>query len=66
MLKSLILLSTIFISVQVSANCDVDPNLPNKACSTDYYALKNQKQLNEYLQYGKFKDGKLLNLELNR
>lgn len=26
---------------------------------------KNSKQLTEYLQYGKFKDGKLLNLELN-
>lgn len=64
MLKSLALLSAIFISTQASANCDIDPNLLNKACSTEYYAPKNQKQLDEYLQYGKFKDGKLLNLDI--
>lgn len=65
MLKSLTLLSTIFISIQASANCDIDPNLLNKVCSSDYFSPKNQKQLNEYLQYGKFKNGKLLNLDIN-
>ena len=49
----------------VYANCEIDSDLANKSCSNEFFSPKNIKQLNEYLQYGKFKDGKLLNLELD-
>lgn len=47
------------------ADCEIDESLKNKVCSSDYFTAKNLKQLNQYLQYGEFKDGKLLNLEIN-
>jgi hypothetical protein len=55
---------TLALSAKVSADCNIYESLKNKSCSSEYFTAKNSNQLNEYLQYGKFKDGKLLNLEV--
>lgn len=65
MLKYLFLLMCLFgFSSHAYANCEINPDLLNRSCSSEYFSPKNIKQLNEYLQYGKLKEGKLLNLEI--
>lgn len=64
MLKFASLFIVFATSAIANADCNIRESLENKLCSTDYFLAKNSKQLNEYLQYGKFKDGKLLNLEI--
>ena len=46
------------------ADCGISDALKNKQCSTDYFVAKNVQQAIEYFSYGKFKDGKLLNIEI--
>lgn len=64
MLKKISLMIAFSISSLAYADCEISDALKNKSCSSDYFLAKNQKQLNEYLRYGKFKDGKLLNIEI--
>ena len=66
MLKYLLfLIGLLGFSSLVYANCEIDSDLLNRSCSNEYFSPKNIKHLNDYLQHGKFKDGKLLNLELD-
>ncbi len=62
MLKLSVLFLSILGSLSAIADCDISESLKNKICSSDYFTAKNSQQLNEFLKYGKFKDGKLLNL----
>jgi len=57
MLSKLFFLLAITLSVNSYADCEISNAIKNKSCSNDYFTVKNSKQLNEYLQYGKFKDG---------
>lgn len=65
MLKKIFFIITFIISSLAHADCEISDALKNKSCSTEYFLAKNQRQLNEYLLYGKFKNGKLLNLEIS-
>lgn len=64
MLKIISIILAIASSFSVYANCEISEALKNKVCSSDYFTARNSKQLNEYLQYGVYKQGKLLNLEI--
>lgn len=64
MLKSSLILLALFSSFLIYADCEVNESLKNANCSSEYFLPKNSKELNEYLQYGVFKEGKLLNLEI--
>lgn len=64
MLKIVSTIIALVATFSVYADCEISESLKNKACSSDYFKAKNSKQLNEYLQYGKFNNGKLLNLEI--
>ncbi len=54
----------VFSSICASAKCEISEELINKNCSPEYFAARSLKQLNEYLRYGKFENGRLLNLEI--
>ncbi|MGZ3807074.1 MAG: PKD domain-containing protein, partial [Bacteriovorax sp.] len=63
-----VLIGSIFISLFSSnafaENCMVSDALKNKSCSVENFKARNQRELDDYLLNGKFKDGKLLNLEI--
>lgn len=65
MLKIISIIVAIAYSFSVYANCEISESLKNKVCSSDYFKARNSKQLDEYLQYGVYKEGKLLNLEID-
>lgn len=67
MLKILIS-SLLFSFVSLSAmasNCEISDSLKNKQCSDEFFRARNQKQLNDYLLNGSFRNGKLLALEVD-
>lgn len=64
MLKNIFAVVAISLSTFAYADCEISDALKNKSCGSDYFLAKSPKQLNEYLQYGKFKNGQLLNLEI--
>lgn len=63
-----VLIGSIFISFlspnSYAESCMVSDALKNKSCSIEYFKARSEKELNDYLLNGKFKDGKLLNLEI--
>jgi hypothetical protein len=62
--------ATMFLFLLLSFNafceeCAVSQNLQASSCANEYFQAKTENDLNEYLLHGKFKQGKLLNLELD-
>ena len=58
------LLISLFSSSSFAENCMVSDALKNRICSIEYFRARSEKELDDYLLNGKFKDGKLLNLEI--
>lgn len=67
MLKTCICIafSILLISAVKADDCSISESLKDKICSSEFYTAKSQKELDEYLTYGKYKNEKLLNLQIN-
>jgi len=67
MLK-ILMVSFIYIISTVTcwaSNCVESASSKGQECSDEYFQANDVNELSEYLENGKFKDGKLLNLQLN-
>lgn len=65
MLKETILSMSLLASFNVLADCEINESLLGKKCSDEYVKVRNKRELKDYLENGKFKNGKLLNLEID-
>jgi PKD repeat protein len=67
MLRSYVCVLAFFISLTnvMADDCFVPTILQNRTCATEFFSAKSQKDLDDYLNYGKFKNGSLLNLQLD-
>ncbi|MBY0413380.1 MAG: hypothetical protein K2Q18_04415, partial [Bdellovibrionales bacterium] len=60
-----ILLVNLSLTNLFAEECSIPQALQNKTCSTEFFRAKNIKDLDDYLKNGKYKNGNLLNLEVD-